>query len=112
MSRPALSASRSIAIIDFLAAFPGRGFTLSEIARAANINYGSCHAVLNALTLSGYLKRGPNQKSYVLGPALIAIGQSALKSQPLFPRIQDATRKLVRELKLPVLVSELTTKVE
>src|SRR4029077_18145721 len=89
-SRPALSAARSSEIIDFLASFPERGFTLSEIVRATKINVASCHAVLATLTDCGYLTRCPNERTYTLGRALVAIGQAALKSQPLIARAQEA----------------------
>jgi DNA-binding IclR family transcriptional regulator len=105
MARPALSASRSMEIIDFFAAFPNRAFTLTEIARAAKINVASCHAVLTALTSGGYLTR--TQKTYGLGPALVAIGQAALKSQPLIMRAQEAAQELSRDLHLPVLITAL-----
>lgn len=105
MARPALSASRSLDVIDFLAAFPGRDFTLSEIARAAKINVASCHAVLSALADRGYLSRNPKQKTYTLGPTLIAAGQAALKSQPLVARARDAADDLFREFGIPVLLS-------
>jgi len=108
--RPALSASRSIDIIDFLAAFPGQAFTLSEIARAAKINVASCHAVLSALTARGYLARGANQRTYTLGPALVAIGHSALTSLPLVARAKKAAEELFRELGVPVLLSALVDK--
>jgi DNA-binding IclR family transcriptional regulator len=94
-------------ILDFLTAFPGRAFTLSEIARAAKINVASCHAVLNALVSRGYLSRSANEKTYALGPALVAIGQSALKSQPLILRAQEAAQELSRELSLPVMLTTL-----
>ncbi|CAN7339912.1 helix-turn-helix domain-containing protein [Phenylobacterium sp. LjRoot225] len=105
MPRPALSASRSLDVIDFLASFPGRDFTLSEIARAAKINVASCHAVLSALTDRGYLCRSAKQKTYTLGPTLIAAGQAALKSQPLVARARDAAEELYREFGIPVLLS-------
>ena len=107
MARPALSASRSIEIIDLLAAFPGRAFTLSEIARAARINVASCHAVLNALMERGYLVSGAKPRTYVLGPALVAVGQAALKSQTLVGRAQQAAQELLRELDQPTLLSAL-----
>jgi DNA-binding IclR family transcriptional regulator len=107
MARPALSASRSIDVLDFLAAFPGRAFTLSEIARAAKINVASCHAVLTALTARGYLTRDAKNRGYVLGPALVAVGQAALKSQPLVDKAQGAAEDLFRELKVPVLLSAI-----
>jgi DNA-binding IclR family transcriptional regulator len=105
LARPALSAARSVDIIDFLSSFPGRGFTLSELARAAKINIASCHAVLTALTERGYLTRNPKQRTYQLGPALVAIGHSALKSQPLIARTQAAAEALNREFDVPVLMS-------
>lgn len=105
MARPALSASRSSDIIDFLAAFPERGFTLSEIVRATKINVASCHAVLTTLTDCGYLTRSPKQRTYTLGPALVAIGQAALKSQPLISRAKEAAENLRRELGTPMLLS-------
>lgn len=105
MARPALSASRSLDVIDFLASFPGRAFTLSEIARAARINVASCHAVLNALVERGYLARAPGQRSYVLGPALIAAGEAALAGQPLVARARQAAQELFAELGLPTLLS-------
>lgn len=103
--RPALSASRSMDIIDFLAAFPTRAFTLSEIARAAKINVASCHAVLSALVGRGYATRSADEKSYRLGPALVAVGHAAIKSQPLLVRAQDAAKKLSRDLGLAVLLT-------
>jgi DNA-binding IclR family transcriptional regulator len=105
VARPALSASRSIEVIDFLAAFPSRSFTLSEIARAAKINVASCHAVLAALTERGYLARSANQRTYTLGPALVAVGEAALKSQPLIARAKAAAQELFAETGAPVLLS-------
>jgi len=105
VARPALSASRSMDVLDLLAAFPARGFTLSEIARATKINVASCYAVLTALSERGYLTRGPNQRVYTLGPALVAIGDVARQSQPLIARAGDAALELVRDLGVPVLLS-------
>jgi DNA-binding IclR family transcriptional regulator len=105
VARPGLSASRSIDIIEFLARFPERSFTLSALVRATGINVSSCHAVLNRLTERGYLARCPEQKTYSLGPSLIATGQAALKSQPLVARAQRAAQELVRDVGAPVLLS-------
>ncbi len=105
MSRPALSTTRGLEILDLLAAFPARAFTLSEIARASKINLSSCHSVINALLDRGYLTHGAVSKSYVLGPALVAAGQAAANSQSLFTRAREAAEVLRRELDQPVLVS-------
>jgi DNA-binding IclR family transcriptional regulator len=105
VSRPALSASRSTDVINFLASFPERGFTLSEIVRATKINVASCHAVLTTLVDCGYLTRCPNQRTYKLGRALVAIGQAALRGQPLIARAKQAAETLQNDLHTPVLLS-------
>jgi len=107
MPRPALSASRGIEIVDLLAAFPDRALTLSEIARAARINVASCHAVLGALVHRGYLTRETRDRTYRLGPALIAAGAAALRSQPRVARAQQAAQALASDLQVPVLLSAL-----
>jgi DNA-binding IclR family transcriptional regulator len=107
VARPALSASRSFEILDLLAASPGRRLTLSEIARATRINTASCHAVLSALCDRGYLARCPRRRTYGFGPALVAIGRSALAGQPLIERAEAAAETLNRELGLPVVLTAL-----
>lgn len=105
MTRPALSASRSIEIIELLATFPERAFSLSEIVKATKINIASCYAILNALTDKGYLVRTPKQKTYQLGPSLIAVGYAAEKSQPIVERATQAARSLFADLGIPVMLS-------
>jgi DNA-binding IclR family transcriptional regulator len=92
-------------IIDFMACFPGRSFSLAEIGRATGINGASCHAILNALVDRGYLSRSAGEKSFVLGPALAAAGEAAVRSQPLLHHARDAATRLSGDLDLPVLLS-------
>jgi DNA-binding IclR family transcriptional regulator len=92
-------------ILDLFTAFPGRAFSMSEIMRATNINVASCHAVLNALTGRGYLFK--RDKNYLLGSALIAVGQAAAAAQPLITRAQAAAHALNVELDVAVLLSTL-----
>jgi len=98
MSRPALSATRCIDILDFLASFPDRDFTLSEIARAAKINVASAHAVLGILVERGYLTRDPKQKTYALGPAPVILGKAAAEQQTLLARAQAGAEDLHHEI--------------
>lgn len=107
MSRPALSASRSIEVIELLATFPERAFTVSEIVKATKINIASCIALLKVLTDKGYLVRAPKLKTYQLGPSLVAAGYAAQKGQPLIDRAAKAARGLLDELGLPVLLSTI-----
>jgi len=78
MARRAPAVERAVAVLNHLAAHPGERFSLSEIARDLSLNKATLHAILGALTDAGYLSRDPEQKSYVLGPALVALGNAAL----------------------------------
>lgn len=105
LSRPALSASRSILILDFLASVPQRRFSLTEIARATGVNAASCLAILGELTQRGYLCRNASRKTYWLGPALIAAGGAASVANPILRRARTAAEALRKELGLPTLLS-------
>ncbi|MFM5907986.1 MAG: helix-turn-helix domain-containing protein [Novosphingobium sp.] len=105
MARPALSATRGLDIVDFLAAFPTRSFTLAEIVRGCAINPASCHAVVNALVDRGYVARVPGQKAFRLGPVLIAAGDAALRAQPLVALAREEAALLAAELAQPVMMS-------
>lgn len=107
MRRPALSASRSLDVIDFLATLPGEPFTMSQIARAVNVNVATCHAILNELTARGYLSRNATQKTYTLGPALVGIGNAAMKSQALIARAYAFAEELSREHGVPMALTRL-----
>jgi len=82
VARRAPAVERAIGVLNLLAAHPGRRFSLSEIARDLDLNKATLHAILGALTSSGYLVRDPEQKSYALGPALVALGNSAVGTYP------------------------------
>jgi DNA-binding IclR family transcriptional regulator len=103
MTRPALSAARSIDVLNFMASRPRESFTLSELCRQLGISTASGHAVLQTLTAANYLVRDPVQKRYRLGPTLIAIGHSALESHPAIDRARDEVRHLADSLQLECL---------
>jgi DNA-binding IclR family transcriptional regulator len=105
MSRPALSASRAIEMLNLLAAHPTEDFTLSDIAELLAINAASTHAVLTVLTEAGYLVRHPRRKTYALGPGLVAAGTAALEHHPAIDAARDESRRLSRELGMEVAVT-------
>ncbi|MGZ4119780.1 MAG: IclR family transcriptional regulator [Actinomycetota bacterium] len=82
MARRAPAVERAVGVLNLLAAHPGQRYTLSEIARDLTLNKATLHAILGALTESGYLVRDPVAKSYALGPALVALGNSAVGTFP------------------------------
>lgn len=98
MARRAPAVERSIAVLNFLAARPNDRFTLSEIARAADLNKATLHAILGALTESGFVLREEERKTYSLGPALVALGGAAVEANPAVqlavPQMQGVSNEL------------------
>jgi DNA-binding IclR family transcriptional regulator len=105
VTRPAPSASRALAILDFLAAHPTESFTLSELARQLGINVASAHAVLGAMTDAGYLVRHASRRTYRLGPSTMAIGHAALASHPVIGVAREQMQRLADETGLECLAS-------
>lgn len=107
MTGTAPGVARTVALLDFLAARPGEAFTLSELARRLNLNKSTTHAMLTTLASAGYVARHPVEKSYALGPALVAIGEAAAVARPVditqFAR--DEMRLLADELGLQCVAS-------
>jgi DNA-binding IclR family transcriptional regulator len=68
-----------IAVINLLTAHPHKRFTLTEIIKQLEITKATCHVLLRSLTRAGYLVRHPD-KTYTLGPALVAAGRVAQQS--------------------------------
>jgi DNA-binding IclR family transcriptional regulator len=91
MARRAPAVERAVAVLNYLAAHAGERFTLSEIARDLSLNKATLHAILGALTESGFLVREPETKIYGLGPALVALGNSAVGG---FPAVDTAAPEM------------------
>jgi DNA-binding IclR family transcriptional regulator len=108
VSRPALAADRALQVIDLLAAHPTESFTLTEITRRTGINPASAHALTAVMLKSGYLQRHPTQKTYALGPALVASGAAALDQLPAIRAAQAEIGVLSTELQLEVTLTAPT----
>lgn len=105
MVRPALAATRAIDILNFFAAHPGDAFTLSELSASTGINLASALSVLQALEDAGYLVRHPRRKTYELGPALIALGDAALRSNRTVDLARGEMRALAEEFSTEAILS-------
>jgi len=105
MARPALSASRALGVLNFLAAQGDEAFTMSELARRLDVNVASLHSVLNVLADGGYVVRHPRLRTYSLGPAVIAVGSAAMERHPSIDVARQAARQLSEQLELEVAVS-------
>ena len=103
MPRPSPQTDRIVALINLLVAHPGEGFTLSEIARRLRVNKATCHPMLGALTAAGFLIRHPTRRTYRLGPALIAAGQTAAAGFPALEAARPALLEVSEQLGLTCL---------
>jgi DNA-binding IclR family transcriptional regulator len=77
MLKPTPAVARATRILDFMGARAYESFTLTELAVAVQISPTSALAILHALEAAGYVRRHPVQKTYVLGPALLVLGDGA-----------------------------------
>src|SRR6202008_2133818 len=67
---------RTVALLNFLAAHTDQEWSLSELARRLHLNKATAHAMLTPLTDPGYVLRHPVEKTFTLGPAVIAVGNA------------------------------------
>lgn len=81
MARPAPAVDRTVALLNFLSLHPDEWWSLSELARRLDLNKATAHAMLTALTDAGYVLRHPVDKTFTLGPAVIAVGNAAAVHQ-------------------------------
>jgi DNA-binding IclR family transcriptional regulator len=105
MTRRAPAVERAVSVLNYLAAHPGERFSLSEIARDLKLNKATLHAILGALTDAGYLVREREQKTYALGAALVALGNSAVTSTPAADHAMPEMQALTDELGLDCVAS-------
>ena len=105
MARRAPAVERAVAVLNYLAAHSGDRFTLSEIARDLTLNKATLHAILGALSEAGYLVRESDAKTYGLGPALVALGNSAVGSFPAVDTAMPEMQALTDELGIDCVAS-------
>jgi DNA-binding IclR family transcriptional regulator len=98
MSRRALSATRAADLLNFLAAHPDERLSYSELSSRLGINQASTHNLLMALTECGYLRRDPKNRTFSLGAALVAIGDAALRENPIVDETRVEMAKLAKAL--------------
>ena len=85
---------RVVAILDFMAEHPHDRFGLSELARHVGLAKPTCLGIVTTLTESGYLVRDARDKTYRLGPSLIALGHIAQESMRVSPAAREELRRL------------------
>lgn len=74
---PSPPTERVLSVLNLLATEPSTRLLLADITRAAGLSQATCVRVLDTLCQHGYVSRRQADKSYGLGPALIALGDAA-----------------------------------
>jgi len=85
---------RVVAVLDFLARHPHGRFGVSELARRLGLSKPTCLGIVTTLTDCDYLVRDSADKTYRLGPALIALGHTAQESLRVDPAARAELRRL------------------
>lgn len=76
MSKTPPGVKRLVSVLNFFAEHPGQAFNFTDIVKALKMGRATCHALLAGLVEEQYLYRNAD-KSYVIGPALVAVGKMA-----------------------------------
>lgn len=93
MSKSPPGVKRVVSVLNFFAEHPGQPFTFTDILKALDLGRATCHALLAGLVEAQYLYRNID-KTYVVGPALAAVGR--ISSEQFSPKL--ATQPELRAL--------------
>jgi IclR family transcriptional regulator, acetate operon repressor len=93
---------RAFLILDVIADAGGEA-KLTEIANIAGLNVSTCHHLISTLHNWGYVARGANSRSYVLGSRILYLSAACLRqvdlprrAQGFIDRLNDQTREAVQ----------------
>ncbi|HEV3498568.1 MAG TPA: helix-turn-helix domain-containing protein, partial [Actinomycetes bacterium] len=97
---------RVVSVLDFLAEHPEEAFNLSELCRRLDLNKATAHALLSSLTEKAWLLRHPLDKTFTLGPGLVAVaGAAAARQLELVDYARGEMRRLADELDVQCVAS-------
>lgn len=91
------SVARALTILDLVADGPGEGLTLSEIARSLEISKSATYALVRTLTESDFLRTVDPGPRYLLGMALVRLGDDATRSAPLGQICEPVLTEMARD---------------
>jgi IclR family acetate operon transcriptional repressor len=93
---------RAFLILDVIADAGGEA-KLTQIANIAGLNVSTCHHLISTLHNWGYVARGANSRSYVLGSRILHLSAACLRqvdlprrAQSFVDRLNDQTREAVQ----------------
>jgi DNA-binding IclR family transcriptional regulator len=100
VTRTSPSTDRAMSILLFLANDPLRSCKLADITRSTGLSHASAHAVLASLAEQGFVRRNDGDRTFSLGPALIALGAAARRALPVVDVARPHMQRLSDELAL------------
>jgi DNA-binding IclR family transcriptional regulator len=87
------SVQKALRILELLADSPRQSFTLAEIARQLGLSYATAHALASTLEVDGYVRRHALDRTYTIGPRLMALGAAARRGYRV---VDDALPEMER----------------
>src|SRR5262245_6011479 len=89
------AATRALAILDVLAAYPG-GVTPKAIAVELDLNVSTVYHLLNTLVASEHAVRAPGSRLFFLGARVAQLHASLVHALQVPPSLRDVTDALRR----------------
>lgn len=96
MSKAPPGVKRVVSVLNFFAEHPGQSFTFTDVVKALKLGRATCHALLTGLVEEQYLYRSAD-KTYVIGPALAAVGKIVSEQFSPLQAVQPEMRVLADE---------------
>jgi IclR family transcriptional regulator, acetate operon repressor len=91
------SVARALKILDLVAEGPSEGLTLSEIARSLEVSKSATYALVRTLADEDFLRTLDPGPRYLLGMALVRLGDDATRSVPLGQICEPVLNEMVRD---------------
>lgn len=91
MAQGSAPTARVVRVLESLRVRAGDGLRYAELADDADVSPATCHAILTTLVDAGFVVRDASSKAYLLGPAVVGLGDAAVRS---FPEVGAARAEL------------------
>lgn len=99
--------NRALTIVEFLAEFPDRPRTLTEIAGHAGLNQATCSHIIKTLVARDYVEQAGPRQGYSLGPMVYHLTAKESSRKRIALAVERPAYELAAELREDVVVSIL-----